>query len=134
MLKHINRPQKFGDSVETKLELYRTLDQLHVWERKKSTPCLGDSLGLLCFLGHWKPAAFGGQHGLNQVSENVMQIVRKLKLRHHCTFQKDNDLSVLHTPPPRLLQWPQSPDFNPIKDLWWDLKKMAAAPYPNNIR
>ncbi|KAF7646787.1 hypothetical protein LDENG_00182360 [Lucifuga dentata] len=73
---HINKPQKFWDSVlwsnETKLELFGPMDQRYVLEEEKKS---------------WK-----------------------------------------------ILEWPsQSPVLNPIENLWWDLKKAAAARKPKNI-
>ncbi|KAF7645443.1 hypothetical protein LDENG_00204490, partial [Lucifuga dentata] len=73
---HINKPQKFWDSIlwrdETKLELFGPMDQRYVWRRKNKS---------------WK-----------------------------------------------ILEWlSQSPDLNPIENLWWDLKKAVAARKPKNI-
>jgi len=56
---------------------------------------VGDSLGLLCILWHWKSAACGRQDGFIEVSGNprkdLMPSVRKLKLGCHWTFQQGND-------------------------------------------
>jgi len=68
--------------------------------------------------------------------------VRKLKFGRHWTFQQDNDPN--HTSnftkawfqkkSCKILLWPsQSPDLNPIENLWWDLKKAIVASKPKNI-
>ena len=71
-----------------------------------------------------------------------MPSVRKLELGHHWTFQHNNDPK--HTSKSikawfqktswKILEWPsQLSDFNPIENLWWDLKKAAVACKPKNI-
>ena len=73
---------------------------------------------------------------------NVMQSVKKLKLGRRWTFQQDNDPK--HTSKStkawfqkkgwNILDWPsQSPDLNPIENLWWVLKKAVAARKPRNL-
>jgi len=59
--------------------------------------------------------------------------VKKLKLGHHWTFQQDNDLkhnsnstkAWFQKKSLKILRWP-SHDFNPIENLWWDLKAVTA--------
>jgi len=77
------------------------------------------------------------------LGENIMLSVRKLKLGHHWTLQQDNEPK--HTSNSTKASWlqkkfwkiqpcsSQSPDLNPVENLWWDLKKAVAADKPKNI-
>ena len=76
------------------------------------------------------------------LGENVMPSVRKLKVGRHWTFQQNNDPK--HTSKStkawfqkrswKILEWPsQSPDFNPIENLWWELQKAVASRKPKDI-
>jgi transposase len=74
--------------------------------------------------------------------ENYVDIsVRKLKLGCKWVFQMDNDpkhtlvvAKWLKENKVKILDWPsQSPDFNPIENLWADLKKRVRARRPTNM-
>lgn len=76
------------------------------------------------------------------LAENVMESITNLRLGRRWTFQQANHPK--HTSKStkawlkekgwNILEWPsQSPDLNPIENLWWDLKKAVAARKPKNV-
>ncbi len=71
-----------------------------------------------------------------------MPSVDKLNLGDHWDFQQDIDPKQTYKATKawlrkrfwNVLEWPsQSPDLNPIENLWWDLKKAFAAQRPSKI-
>ena len=74
--------------------------------------------------------------------ENLLPSARKLKLGRKFTFQHDNDpkhtakaiLEWLRNKRLNVLEWPsQSPDLNPLKNLWHDLKIAVHQRSPRNL-
>lgn len=160
---HVDKPQRFWDTVlwsdETKLDLFGPMDQRYVWRRKndaykeKNTlPTVKHGGGSVMLWGCFASSGTGNlqrvQGNMNSVhyqeilDANVMQSVTKLRLGRRWTFQQDNDpkhtskstTAWLQKKGWKILEWPsQSPDLNPIENLWWDLKKAVAARKPKNV-
>ena len=76
------------------------------------------------------------------LDENLLQRVLDLRLGRRFIFQQDNDpkhitkitKEWLQDNSVNVLEWPsQSPDLNPIKHLWRDLKMAVHQRSPSNL-
>lgn len=77
------------------------------------------------------------------LEENLFQSARDLGLGRRFTFQQDNDrkhkakatMEWLSRKKVNVLEWPsQSPDLNPIENLWQDLKTAVHRRSPANLK
>ncbi|KAF2364436.1 Transposase Tc1-like [Trinorchestia longiramus] len=160
---HLNKPAAFWNSVlwsdETKIELFGRNSTNHVWRQQNEkykpkctipTVKFGGGLNMVwdCFSSsgvgklHIIGGTMNGRKCREILEEQLQPLARLLKFKRGWKFQQDNDpkhtanetKEWLMLKKINILEWPsQSPNMNPIENLWRELKLKIQKRGPNNI-
>uniref|UniRef100_A0A8C6KMD7 Tc1-like transposase DDE domain-containing protein n=1 Tax=Nothobranchius furzeri TaxID=105023 RepID=A0A8C6KMD7_NOTFU len=160
---HMDKDKTFWRKVlwsdETKIELFGHNAQQYVWRRKgeafnpKNTmPTVKHGGGNIMLWGCFAANGTGALQRVNGIMKkedylhilqhNLKSSARRLGLGRSWVFQQDNDpkhtskvvKEWLNQARIRVLEWPsQSPDLNPIENMWTVLKKQVHVRKPSNL-
>lgn len=159
----LQKPENYWQRVlwtdETKIELFGHNSNRYVWRKpnaafddKNLRPTIKHGGGSIMLWGCFAASGPGKLVRINGImdsaayqsilADNLQPSARQLGLHRNWVLQQDNDpkhtsrstqawIQEQHL---RVMEWPsQSPDLNPIENLWWDLKKAVRARRPSNL-